>query len=254
MTAATLDDRRSVRIERQIVAGLALAAVLGLVVIGRSPVAAYAHHHSAAGAGAPAARMATATGAWILMVLAMMLPGAVPMLDRFALIAASRPSRSRLILCVVAGFVTVWTLVGLALLAADLGLHRIVDAVPSLAARPWAVAAGLFLVAAAFQLSGPKSAALMRCRTPQWFIRTRWTGGTDPGADSYAIGAAYGWSCVSCCWALMAVMFAVGTGNPGWMLALGVAMTAEKLGRRAAISQWIAVALLFAAVVAVIAR
>ena len=50
------------------------------------------------------------------------------------------------------------------------------------------------------------------------------------------------------------MMFAVGTGNPGWMLALGAAMTAEKLGRRAAISQWIAVALLFAAVVAVIAR
>lgn len=254
MTSATIAGRRSIRVERQIVAGLVLTAVLALVVIGRSPVAAYAHHHSVAGAGAPAARMATATAAWILMVLAMMLPGAVPMLDRFALIAASRPSPRRLVLWAVAGFVTVWTFVGLALLTADIGLHRIIDAVPSLAARPWAVAAGLFLLAAAFQLSGPKSAALMRCRTPEWFIRTRWTGGADPGADSFAIGAAYGWSCVSCCWALMAVMFAVGTGNPGWMLALGAAMTAEKLGRRAAISQWIAGALVLAAIATVIAR
>jgi len=34
--------------------------------------------------------------------------------------------------------------------------------------------------------------------------------------------------CVGCCWALMLLMFALGTGNLGWMLALAVVMAAEK--------------------------
>jgi predicted metal-binding membrane protein len=33
---------------------------------------------------------------------------------------------------------------------------------------------------------------------------------------------------VGCCWALMLLMFAVGTGSVGWMLALAAAMAAEK--------------------------
>jgi predicted metal-binding membrane protein len=43
--------------------------------------------------------------------------------------------------------------------------------------------------------------------------------------------------CVGCCWCLMLLMFAVGTGNIGWMLALRAVMAAEKnlpAGRRLA--------------------
>ncbi len=32
----------------------------------------------------------------------------------------------------------------------------------------------------------------------------------------------------SCCWALMLLMFAVGTGNVGWMLVLGAVMAIDK--------------------------
>jgi len=34
--------------------------------------------------------------------------------------------------------------------------------------------------------------------------------------------------CVGCCWALMLLMFVVGTGNLGWMLLLAAVMAAEK--------------------------
>jgi predicted metal-binding membrane protein len=34
--------------------------------------------------------------------------------------------------------------------------------------------------------------------------------------------------CLACCWALMLVMFSVGVASVAWMLALTVAMIAEK--------------------------
>jgi predicted metal-binding membrane protein len=42
------------------------------------------------------------------------------------------------------------------------------------------------------------------------------------------LGAHHGLYCVGCCWALMLLMFVVGTGSVGWMLALGAVMAAEK--------------------------
>jgi len=34
--------------------------------------------------------------------------------------------------------------------------------------------------------------------------------------------------CVGCCWAIMLLMFVVGSGNVGWMLVLGAVMGIEK--------------------------
>jgi predicted metal-binding membrane protein len=51
--------------------------------------------------------------------------------------------------------------------------------------------------------------------------------------------------CVGCCWAIMLLMFIVGTGNVGWMLILGAVMALEKnapWGRR--LSQPLGLALL----------
>jgi predicted metal-binding membrane protein len=42
------------------------------------------------------------------------------------------------------------------------------------------------------------------------------------------LGIRHGIFCVGCCWALMLLMFAVGVGNVGWMLALGALMAVEK--------------------------
>ena len=42
------------------------------------------------------------------------------------------------------------------------------------------------------------------------------------------LGLDHGLYCVGCCWAIMLLMFVVGTGNVGWMLALGAVMAVEK--------------------------
>ncbi len=46
--------------------------------------------------------------------------------------------------------------------------------------------------------------------------------------QAFAIGIHHGIYCVGCCWALMLLMFIVGTGSVGWMLMLGAVMAIEK--------------------------
>ncbi len=41
-------------------------------------------------------------------------------------------------------------------------------------------------------------------------------------------GFHHGLFCIGCCWALMLLMFAVGTASIAWMLALAATMGAEK--------------------------
>ena len=52
--------------------------------------------------------------------------------------------------------------------------------------------------------------------------------GRRPGLDAVTIGMSYGVSCVGCCWALMLVLFALGTANLAWMFAAGAVMAVEK--------------------------
>jgi predicted metal-binding membrane protein len=71
-----------------------------------------------------------------------------------------------------------------------------------------------------------------------------WTG-RNVRRNSFVLGVSHGAFCVGCCWTLMLLMFAVGTGSIGWMLGLGAVMAAEKnlpWGRR--IGQAVGVALI----------
>jgi predicted metal-binding membrane protein len=83
------------------------------------------------------------------------------------------------------------------------------------------------LLAGAFQFSKLKYRCLDKCRAPFSFVIEHWRGG-DTRWQALRLGAHHGVFCVGCCWALMFLMFAVGTGSIGWMLALGAIMAVEK--------------------------
>jgi predicted metal-binding membrane protein len=63
------------------------------------------------------------------------------------------------------------------------------------------------------------------------FITEHWRG-RNAQRESFLLGIGHGAFCIGCCWALMLLMFTVGTGSVGWMLALGAVMAAEKNLRR----------------------
>lgn len=164
---------------------------------------------------------------WVLMLMATMVPTTLPLVSLFVALVQQRPERRTLLGRLVAGYVAVWACAGLAAYAGDVGVHALVDAAPWLDRKSWVLGGLVLAVAGAYQLSPLKERCLTRCRNPRTVLLLRWRG-AEPRREAFSIGTAHGATCLSCCWALMLVMFAVGAGNVGWMLALGAAMAAEK--------------------------
>ena len=73
--------------------------------------------------------------AWLLMIVAMMLPSSVPLVVTFGAIVGRRPQPRRLIALLVAGYLVVWGAFGLAAWVLDRGIHAAVAALPWLAAQ-----------------------------------------------------------------------------------------------------------------------
>jgi predicted metal-binding membrane protein len=183
------------------------------------------HDHGPAEHSGPAVPLVVA--GWTLMTTAMMLPTSLPLLALFHALTRRRRDRTLLVALVIAGFLAVWTTFGLAVHAADLRLHAAIAANQVLAPWTWLIGPATFLVAGVYQFTSLKFACLDRCRAPLGFILAHWRGQRERLA-ALRIGLHHGLFCVGCCWSLMLLMFAVGIGSLGWMLALGAVMAAEK--------------------------
>lgn len=166
-------------------------------------------------------------GGWLLMSAAMMLPTALPLLQRFDRLTAGRGDRVGLIALLIIGYLLVWLGFGVAAHLLDAALHAMVQRSLWLSFNAWLLGAGVLTVAGLFQFSRLKYYCLDKCRTPLSFIIQHWHG-TRPKRDAFVLGTHHGAFCVGCCWAIMLLMFVVGTGNVGWMLALGTLMAIEK--------------------------
>lgn len=162
-------------------------------------------------------------GAWTLMMAAMMLPSAAPMvLLHHAGQAGAGALRSVAGSAVfVSGYLVVWASIGILVWLAGLAVEALVP----MDARAYGVAAVL-LGAGLYQLTPLKQACLRACRTPADFLVTHWRGGR---LGTLRLGMAHGVYCVGCCVALMAVF--VGAGAMGLVWAVGIAaiVFAEKL-------------------------
>lgn len=175
-------------------------------------------------------------GGWVLMSAAMMLPTALPLLAIFRRMVEGRPDGAALVALVIGGYLLAWAAFGVVAHLLDLGVNLVVRRSNWLTFNGWAVGAAVLALAGAFQFSGLKHHCLTRCRTPFSFVVSRWHG-LSPRREALRLGIAHGVFCVGCCWALMFLMFAVGLGSVGWMLALACVMAIEKnmpWGRRLA--------------------
>ena len=166
-------------------------------------------------------------GSWTLMIAAMMLPTTFPLLAMFRRIIAGRPDESRLTACVIGGFFAAWLAFGLVAHLADASIVWLADRNAAFVAHGWIVGAVVLAGAGLFQFSALKYQCLEQCRTPFAFVTSRWHG-RAPSREAFRLGFDHGLFCVGCCWALMLVMFVVGTASIGWMLALAALMAAEK--------------------------
>jgi predicted metal-binding membrane protein len=165
---------------------------------------------------------------WCVMMGAMMLPAAAPMV--FAFVGLTRrhaPSAYlRLTIVFVAGYALVWAGYSVLATAAQWGLHQ----GALISAGGWStspyLSAGLLLTAGAFQFTSLKYACLEKCRTPLGFFAYEWRPGPR---GALTMGLRHGLYCVACCWAYMALMFVLGVMNVWWMLTLALFVVVEKL-------------------------
>ena len=190
-------------------------------------------------------------GGWLLMSAAMMLPTAMPLLHIFDRLTAGRGDHAYLMTLLIAGYLAVWAAFGLAAHGLDYLLHTLTDQSLWFSDHGWMLGAAVLATAGAFQFSGLKYHCLDKCRTPLSFVMEYWRGYAQRW-HALKLGLRHGAFCVGCCWAIMLIMFVVGTGSVGWMLALGAAMAIEKnlpWGRR--LAPYLGVGLLAGAAVVV---
>ena len=164
---------------------------------------------------------------WTLMTFAMMLPTSLPLVQLFQRITRQRPNPTRLVVLLIAGYLSVWVMFGVVAHIGDRALHELVAVSAWLEANAWMLGAGTLLLAGAYQFTPLKYHCLDKCRSPLSFITEHWLGNRQQ-AQAFRLGVHHGIFCVGCCWSLMLLMFVVGIGNVGWMLVLGTVMAVEK--------------------------
>jgi predicted metal-binding membrane protein len=168
-------------------------------------------------------------GMWVGMIVAMMFPTVVPLVLAHRLVLQKRGEGVAPTAAMVAGYISVWAVIGLVPLGVFLGFRDLsADAIDS---RLLPTAAGVvIIVAGAYQFTGWKTRCLRVCQTPFTFVISHdFGGGTRTALRS---GLANGVWCVGCCWALMSVLVVVGLMNVVWMAALALIFLLEKHSAR----------------------
>lgn len=159
---------------------------------------------------------------WQMMTAAMMVPSALPVLHRAMHGMRGIAQHGQAVFLV--GYFLVWTAFAGAAFLADTSIHVLVDSWPWLSQHTEVIGTTTLALAGLFQFSPLKRASLATCRSP--FGSTR-------GRDFVTLGLAWrsglhhGLACLGSGWALMLVMFGLGVGGIGWMLALTSVMVVE---------------------------
>ena len=161
--------------------------------------------------------------AWAVMMAAMMLPSALPMIGLFAATqrnAAGPADRAALVALFTSMYLGLWAVTGVPIYLVSVALTTI-----TAKALAYGVA-GVLVVAGIFQLSPLKQVCLRHCRSPLGFLLGHWRAGWRGGL---AMGWAHARYCLGCCWALMAVLVVAGVMGLPWVLLVAAVVAAEKL-------------------------
>jgi predicted metal-binding membrane protein len=188
---------------------------------------------------------------WTIMMAAMMLPAAAPMILIFASAQARRGCHAELSTWIfVGGYLLVWAATGVVVylgiqIAAEMAMG--LDLVER--ARWAPIALGVTLASTGlYQLTPLKRVCLIHCRSPFAFVAEHWREGR---AGALAMGLRHGAYCLGCCWALFAVLAVAGIMSLAWMLLLTLVVFAEKVfphGRITAVATGIVLIILGAVV------
>ena len=250
MTASGATVLEGVLRRERLVLAVSLAAVVGLAWswlllgagTGMSPLPmggdhAMGEHHAMGGMAHALMQPAVWTpgyaalifAMWWVMMAAMMLPGAAPMLLLFARVNRGERAGGRSYVptgIFAAGYLAAWGGFGALATAAQWGLERLGLLSPTMATSNRLLAATILIAAGIWQLTPIKRLCLQNCRSPLGFIATHWRGGR---LGAFRMGLDHGTYCLGCCWFLMGLLFVGGIMNLFWIAGLAVFVLIEKV-------------------------
>jgi predicted metal-binding membrane protein len=208
-----------------------VASLLAVIALSWSTLAAMSLHGMGAGAHAPmawtAGYAASIFAMWALMMVAMMLPSALPTVLVYEAFERTRSGNAGAATALfAAGYLLVWTGFSTLATAAQWALEEsglLASADMRLSAR--SLAAALFVAAGAYQFAPLKQRCLDACRSPVAFLSAHWREGR---AGAAAMGLHHGAFCLGCCWLLMLLLFAGGVMNLLWIVPVALFVLAEK--------------------------
>jgi predicted metal-binding membrane protein len=169
---------------------------------------------------------------WSIMMVAMMLPSALPailLVERVAASCrernASRAAVSATTPLFVAGYLASWTAYSVVAATVQWALHGALLVSDAMASASPVLSGSLLVGAGLFQLTPLKIRCVTHCRSPLSFLMGHWREGAW---GAFRMGVGHGSYCVACCWALMALLFVLGVMNLIWVTALAAIVLLEK--------------------------
>ena len=166
---------------------------------------------------------------WAVMMTAMMVPTAAPMILIFARVNRNRRDQEKPYVptsVFLSGYLVIWF--GFAFVAAlsQWGLHEAAVMTSMMGSVTPALGGALLIAAGLFQWTPLKYVCVNHCRTPMGFIMSEWRDGSGGALN---MGLRHGFYCLGCCWFLMSLMFVAGVMNLLWMAGIAAYMLLEKV-------------------------
>ena len=164
---------------------------------------------------------------WWVMMLAMMLPSAAPMILVFSKMSQENsPGSSREVAAFVAAYAVAWGAFSILATALQWALDAGGFLSPDMASRNRTFGGALLIAAGLWQLTPLKHTCLRHCRSPFHYFMHKWRSGA---AGAFRMGFGHGAFCLGCCWVLMALLFYGGVMNLWWILGLTTYVLIEKI-------------------------
>ena len=166
---------------------------------------------------------------WSVMMVAMMIPSATPMILTYANINRKRHLERRPFgptSIFVLGYVAIWVGFSLAATILQWLLHSATLLSPMMVTTSAILGSVLLIAAGLFQFTPLKHRCLQHCRSPISFFLNEWR---DGRFGAFRMGLKHGVYCLGCCWILMTLLFVAGVMNLLWVAALAVLVLLEKI-------------------------
>ncbi|MDM5147701.1 DUF2182 domain-containing protein [Candidatus Persebacteraceae bacterium Df01] len=164
---------------------------------------------------------------WGVMMAAMMLPSAIPLMSLFCRYCQVREEKIFVpATMIMLGYILPWFAFSAGASTVQLWAARMEMIDNNTMALAGAIPrATFFFIAGAYQFTPLKFSCLRRCQHPAIFLMMNWRHGTR---GAFLMGVHNGLFCTGCCWALMLLLFVSGVMDLRWIIALTFFSLIEK--------------------------